>query len=80
MARVGTEGIDLLKRYYEKNGSQLVIVYVQKHAKIMKQVRAFADGKTSAFYRARSCSEREQLFIWGKECGEKGAGDRKSVV
>ncbi len=74
MAREGTEGIELLKRYYEKNGSQLVIVYGQKHAKIMKQVRAFADGKTSAFYRARSCSEREQLFIWGKECGEKGAG------
>ena len=45
MAREGTEGIELLKRYYEKNGSQLVIVYGQKHAKIMKQVRAFEIGR-----------------------------------
>ncbi len=68
------EGAELqyLKRYYEAAGSQIIVLYGQKHTGLTQRTTAFCQGKSVLFYRARPCSEREQLFLWGNELRETG--------
>lgn len=70
----GKDGAELqyLERYYEKNGSQLVILYGQKNIGMSDVLRAFCQDKPHSYYKARPCSEREQLFLWGRELQESG--------
>ena len=69
------EGAELqyLKHYYQTAGSQMIVLYGQKHTGLTRRTRAFCQGKPVIFYRSRSCSEREQLFLWGNELRETGA-------
>ncbi len=71
----GREGTELqyLERYYEKNGSQLVVLYGQKNLGMKDMVFGFCKDKPYSFYQARPCAEREQLFLWGNELREKNA-------
>ena len=71
----GKEGAELqyLERYYEKAGSQLVILYGQKNIGMREMLHTFCQEKPCCFYAARPCSEREQLFLWGNELREDGA-------
>jgi len=69
----GKEQLQLLERYYNKEGSQLLVVYGQKNIGMEQQLRDFCTGKPCHYYHARACSEREQLYLWGKELQESGA-------
>ena len=65
--------IDLafLNRYYESGLSNILVVYghrnVEKDALLFK----FIENRRNVFYTARSCSNREQIRLWGMELMEK---------
>ncbi len=73
MAGVDRAGLGYLQNCYEKAESQLIILYGQKHTGMEELLQAFCQGKTACCYRARTCSEKEQLFQWGNELREEGA-------
>lgn len=56
-----------LNHYYNKEGSQLLIVYGQKNIGKTTLLKKFSEGKPLRYYLARSCSEREQLYRMGEE-------------
>lgn len=59
--------LEQLKHYYDRDGSQIVVIYGQKNIGKTALVKEFAAGKPSCYYLARSCSEREQTWLWGRE-------------
>ena len=59
--------LNQLNRYYAREGSQIIVVYGQKHIGKTALLKQFCDGKPADYYMARSCSEREQVFQWGRE-------------
>lgn len=59
--------LNQLNRYYAREGSQIIVVYGQKHIGKTALLKQFCDGKPADYYMARSCSEREQIFQWGRE-------------
>ncbi len=65
--------LQYLNHYYEKEGNQLVVLYAQKNMEMTELVRYFCSDKPYSLYRARPCSEREQLYLWGNELKEEGA-------
>lgn len=71
----GKEGAELpyLNHYYETEGSQLVVLYGQKNIGMTDMIRGFCHDKPQSYYRARPCSDREQLYLWGMELREEGA-------
>lgn len=58
-----------LNHYYDRDGSQIVVVYGQKNIGKTALVKEFSQGKPMSYYMARSCSEREQVYQWGLELG-----------
>lgn len=66
-----------LNNYYEKAGSQILVVYGQKHVGTMELLKEFVLEKPSYFYCARACVEREQQFWWSKELEGMGAKTSK---
>ncbi len=71
--REGTE-LQYLRHYYEKEGSQLIVLYGQKNMGMADLLEEFCRGRNAFRYRARSCSERQQLFLWGDELREEEPG------
>lgn len=65
--------LQYLNHYYEKEGSQLVVLYGQKNMGMTGMIQDFCHDKPQSYYRARPCSEREQLYLWGCELKEEGA-------
>lgn len=61
-----------LEQYYEREGSQIVVLYGQKNIGKTSLVKEFAKDKANVYYMSRSCSEREQLFRWSAELVGKG--------
>lgn len=61
-----------LNHYYDREGSQIVVVYGQKNIGKTALIREFSQDKPTSYYMARSCSEREQVFQWGSELGTEG--------
>lgn len=61
-----------LNHYYDREGSQIVVVYGQKNIGKKALIREFTQGKPMHFFAARSCSEREQVYQWGAELGTEG--------
>mgnify|MGYP000863219296 FL=1 len=61
-----------LNHYYDREGSQIVVVYGQRNIGKKSLIREFSQGKPVSFYMARSCSEREQVYQWGGELAEEG--------
>lgn len=61
-----------LNHYYDRDGSQIVVVYGQKNIGKTALIREFIQDKPACFYMARSCSEREQVYQWGSELGNEG--------
>lgn len=64
--------LSYLNQCYQKNGSRIVVVYGQKHIGKTALVKEFCKNKPFHYFHARSCSEREQRFLWGGECGREG--------
>ena len=56
-----------LNSYYERNGSQILVLYGQKHIGVHSLIREFLADKPSLYYLARPCSEREQQYQWGQQ-------------
>lgn len=61
-----------LNQYYKKAGSQLIVLYGQRRIGKTQLVREFIADKPSAYYRARSCTGREQRSLWAGELEQEG--------
>lgn len=73
MAGMDFSELQYLEHYYEKEESQIVVLYGQKNIGMQALLREFEKGKSCSYYSARPCSEREQLFEWGREIAEEAA-------
>jgi hypothetical protein len=60
-----------LNTYYDREGSQIMVVYGEKNIGKTALLNEFVQDKQYHYYRARSASEREQLYQWGRELGEQ---------
>lgn len=65
-----TAELDYLEQRYQKSGSQMVVVYGQKNAGRTTLLREFAKGRPFVFLSARSCSGKEQRYVWAGECAQ----------
>ena len=61
-----------LNNYYDREGSQILVVYGQKHIGKTALVREFMEDKPGFYYLAQACSEREQMYQWGRQLAEDG--------
>lgn len=62
-----TSELNYLNTYYDRSGSQIMVVYGAKNVGKTTLLREFVQDKPCYYYRARSASEREQRYQWGKE-------------
>lgn len=67
-----TVEMQYLNNCYEKEGSQLVVLYGQKKIGKTKLLAQFAEDKPFLYYKARSCALREQQFQWASELEADG--------
>lgn len=64
--------LNYLNTFYGSEGSQLLIVYGQKNIGKTSLLKEFVKDKPFSYYCARSASEKEQTFQWGKELSRSG--------
>ncbi len=69
-----TAELKYLNNYYEREGSQIIVVYGAKRIGKTALIQTFGEGKPVHFYRARSCCEREQLYQWSAELRQEDIG------
>lgn len=62
-----TTELNYLNNYYDRAGSQILVVYGQKYVGKSELLKEFVSDKPHYFYHARACVEREQQFWWGNE-------------
>lgn len=62
-----TSELKYLNTYYERDLSQIMIVYGAKNVGKTTLLRQFVRNRPWVYYRARSASEREQRYEWGNE-------------
>lgn len=65
-----------LNRYYDRADSQIMVVYGERNAGKTTLLNQFVDDKPYSYYRARSASEREQKYLWGRELWNE---ERKAI-
>ncbi|MGN0377495.1 MAG: ATP-binding protein [Suilimivivens sp.] len=65
-----TVELKYLNTYYDRKGSQIMVVYGEKNMGKTALLSQFVQDKPFHYYRARSASEREQRYQWGRELGE----------
>jgi len=58
-----------LNSYYDQKGSHIVVVYGSRNIGKTAMLSQFTQDKPYYYYRARSGSEREQQYQWGRELG-----------
>ena len=56
-----------LNNCYEKDGSQILVVYGERNVGKTALLFEFVKGKPYYYYKVRSASDREQRFLWGRE-------------
>ncbi len=66
-----TAELKYLKNNYEKEGSQLVILYGHKNIGKTELIKEFCVDKSYSYYLAKQCSEYEQLCLWSSELSEE---------
>ncbi len=64
--------LQYLDQYYEKTGSQILVVYGQRHIGKTALLKEFAEDRQSHYYLAKPCSEREQMYQWGMQIRTAG--------
>ena len=64
--------LEQLNHYYDREGSQIVVVYGQKYIGKTALVKEFAKDKPVSFYVSRACSEKEQVYQWSCELDKAG--------
>lgn len=62
--------LNYLEQHYRKPGSQMIVVYGQKNVGRTTLLREFAKGRPFVFLRGRSCSGKEQRYLWSGELGD----------
>ena len=67
-----TTELGYLNNYYDRDGSQILIVYGQKHIGKTALVKEFMKDRPGYYYLARACSEREQAYQWGRQLVHDG--------
>ena len=67
-----TTELGYLNNYYDRDGSQILIVYGQKHIGKTALVREFMKDRPGYYYLAKACSEREQAYQWGRQLAHDG--------
>lgn len=66
-----TSELKYLNTYYDREGSQIIVVYGKKNVGKTTLLRQFVQDKPHFYYLARSASEREQCYQWGVELGRE---------
>lgn len=61
-----------LNTYYDRDGSQIMVVYGEKNVGKTALLFQFVKDKPSYYYHARPASIREQRYQWGEELGREG--------
>lgn len=64
-----TSELKYLNTYYDRDGSQILVVYGEKNIGKTDLLWQFIQDKPYSYYCARSASEREQRYQWGRELG-----------
>lgn len=59
--------LQYLNQHYDQRGSQILVIYGQKHIGKTTLIKEFMQDKGGYYYLARPCSEREQIFQWGRQ-------------
>lgn len=67
-----TTELGYLNNYYDRDGSQILIVYGQKHIGKTALVKEFMKDRPGYYYLAKACSEREQAYQWGRQLTHDG--------
>jgi AAA+ ATPase superfamily predicted ATPase len=67
-----SQELKYLNNYYERSGSQIIVMYGAAGVGKQEIVRDFVGDKPHYAYRARPASEREQLYQWGGELARAG--------
>lgn len=67
-----TSELKYLNNCFDREGSQILVVYGQEDVGKTELLKAFSEDKECHYFRARSASERELLFNWGQELGNLG--------
>jgi uncharacterized protein len=66
-----TAELKYLQNYYDKEGSQLVILYGRKNVGKTELIKEFCKDKSFTYYLAKPCSEQEQVYLWSAELMEE---------
>ncbi|MCR4587854.1 MAG: AAA family ATPase [Lachnospiraceae bacterium] len=64
--------LQYLNRFYDRAGSQILVVYGQEMVGKTALLKEFVQDKPYYYYECRSCSPREQLYLWGLELADQG--------
>lgn len=64
--------LQYLQKFYEKDGSQFVVLYGRRGVGKTRLLREFTENIPCFYFACRDASEREQQYQWGKELA--GAG------
>jgi len=64
--------LNFLEQYFQKENSQLLVVYGAKGIGKTRLLQEFCQDKNSSYYLARACSGPEQRYQWAMECKAKG--------
>ncbi|MBD5547394.1 MAG: ATP-binding protein [Lachnospiraceae bacterium] len=67
-----TSELKYLNTYYDRAGSQIMVVYGERNVGKTFLLRQFTKDKSCFYYRARSASEREQRYQWRCELEKEG--------
>ncbi|MBQ9991505.1 MAG: ATP-binding protein [Lachnospiraceae bacterium] len=61
-----------LSGYYDRVGSQVMVIYGQKGVGKTTMIEDFLEDKSYLYYEAVSCSTRQQMFYLGKHLNDMG--------
>lgn len=64
--------LKFLENYYNREGSQIVVVYGQRGVGKTTLLEKFSENRKSTYYAARACSSREQCYQWACEQRDLG--------
>ncbi|MCH5262512.1 MAG: ATP-binding protein [Lachnospiraceae bacterium] len=67
-----TSELKYLNNYFDREGSQILVVYGQKYIGKTALVREFMADKNGYYYLAKACSEREQVYQWSRQLVRDG--------
>lgn len=69
--------LDFLNSYYDRVGSQVLVIYGQKGVGKTTLIEEFLGGKNCLYYEAVPCSTRQQLFYLGQHLRDLGISARE---